>query len=60
MSEKNQMRAGKTVQESPAVPAGNEVSLDHGAQSLVAQDSPDDSELGGPEMKEEPLIIQPG
>lgn len=60
MSEKNQMRPQKAGQTGPAVPTGDEVSLDHGAASLVAQDSPDDSELGGPEMKERPLTIQPG
>lgn len=30
----------------------SQVNLDHGAASLVAQDSPDDSQLGAPGLKE--------
>lgn len=29
----------------------SQVNLDHGAASLVAQDSPDDSQLGAPGLK---------
>lgn len=31
-------------------PAGGQIHLDHGISSLVAQDNPDDSQLGAPEQ----------
>ncbi len=47
MSEKNPTSGKRPATEQPQ-PAGN-VSLDHGVQSLVAQDNPDDSQLGAPD-----------
>lgn len=49
MTEKHRLAASQRPAD-PKQKADEQVYLDHGVESLVAEDSPDDSELGSPKM----------